>query len=150
MPDTIPQERTCLDLKALQDAPINYQLQATEIGPMLDNLAAGSEVKMPNTWQEPHENHERFSGFTCPECRGPLYEHGGPPVEFCCRVGHVFPLKTLLDEETVTQERKMYEAIVALEEGADLAEYAALRGVARNGNLKKEAEQLHMQRKYAD
>ena len=70
---------------------------------------------------------EHLTGFTCPECRGPLYEHRSTPPEFRCRVGHLFPLKTLLEEETSTQERKLYEAIVSLEEGADLAEYAAAR-----------------------
>jgi two-component system, chemotaxis family, protein-glutamate methylesterase/glutaminase len=129
-----------MPMSAVEDAPVNYQLRAAEIGPMLIKLASGSEVDMPKLRES--SKHNRFSGFTCPECRGPLYEHAEPPLEFRCRVGHVFPLKTLLDEETSTQERKMYEAIVALEEGADLAEYAAARGVATNGNLTKEAEQL--------
>ena len=132
-----------MPLNALKDAPVNYQLRATEIGPMLVQLASEVvEVDMPNTSTEPSENANHFSGFTCPECRGPLYESTTEPLEFRCRVGHVFPLKTLLDEETGTQERKLYEAIVALEEGADLAEYAAARGVTGNGNLKKEAAQL--------
>lgn len=33
----------------------------------------------------------------------------------------------LLDEHTSTQEKKLYEALLALEEGADLAEYMATR-----------------------
>jgi two-component system chemotaxis response regulator CheB len=83
----------------------------------------------------------RFSGFTCPECRGPLYENGNP-AEFRCRVGHVMSLKTLLDEHTSVQERKLYEAIVALEEGADLAERMANAGADDDQDFRKEAEQL--------
>jgi two-component system, chemotaxis family, protein-glutamate methylesterase/glutaminase len=113
-----------------------------EIGPMLVELASGGDVRMPNPIREACESQSRFSGFTCPECRGPLYERKEPPMEFRCRVGHIFPLKTLLDEQTSTQERKMYEAIVALEEGADMAEYAAAHGVPSNGDLYKEAHQL--------
>jgi hypothetical protein len=51
--------------------------------------------------------------------------------------------KTLLEEHTSTQERKLYEAIVALQEGADLAEYMAERvDGPEQQDLRKEAEQL--------
>jgi hypothetical protein len=50
-------------------------------------------------------------------------------VEFRCRVGHILSLETLVEEATSTQERKLYEAIVALEEGSDLASFAAKRMV---------------------
>ncbi len=84
----------------------------------------------------------QFSGFTCPECRGPLYENGAPS-EFRCRVGHVLSLKTLFDEHTSVQERKLYEAIVALEEGSDLAERIALdKDGVEQDELRMEAEQL--------
>ena len=65
------------------------------------------------------------------------------PREFKCRVGHVFPIETLIQESTSTQERKMYEAVVSLEEGADMAELAA--GTAEDGKsfqLLVEARQL--------
>jgi two-component system, chemotaxis family, protein-glutamate methylesterase/glutaminase len=135
-----------MPLNALEDAPIAYQLSAIDIGPALVQLTSGNAVNIPNGLPDQlsqRKNH--FSGFTCPECRGPLYERLEPPSEFRCRVGHVFPLKTLIEEATATQERKMYEAVVALEEGAELAEYAVQRGVSGNGNLRIEAEQLRKQ-----
>ena len=47
------------------------------------------------------------------------------PAEFRCRVGLVMSMGTLIDEHTSTQKRKLYEAIVAVQEGADLAERMA-------------------------
>ena len=63
--------------------------------------------------------------------------------EFRCRVGHALSLKTLFDEHTSTQERKLYEAVVALEEGADLAERMAQdKAGVEHDELNNEAEQL--------
>jgi len=85
----------------------------------------------------------RFSGFSCPECQGPLWEEPGESHEFRCRVGHVFPLKTLISEHTSAEERKLYAAILALEEGADLAEYTMQSaGEVRREALRAEASQL--------
>ena len=68
--------------------------------------------------------------------------------QFRCLVGHVLSLKTLFDEHTSTQERKLYKAIVALQEGAGLAEYtAASIGGGEREELNKEAAQL---RRHAD
>lgn len=127
---------------AVQDAPVNYRLKADQISSLVVELVGGVEVSpMPQVSGTSENAPSQFSGFTCPECRGPLYKHRDKPIEFKCRVGHVFPLKTLLDEATSTQERKLYEAIVALEEGADMAEFAA-EEEGRNGSLVKEAKQL--------
>jgi len=115
-----------MPLVALKDVPINYKLSSVEIGDELCRLATQSAPVQPAETSFVNEvSLERFSGFTCPECRGPLYEHRAEPLEFKCRVGHVFPLRTLLQETAATQERKMYEAVVSLEEGTDLAEQAA-------------------------
>jgi two-component system chemotaxis response regulator CheB len=133
-----------MPLNALRDAAVHYRLPAAEIGKLLPRLVEGQEMP-ENQLQTPLEDCEKqFSGFTCPECRGPLYERTGPgPVEFRCRVGHIWSLKTLVDEHTSTQERKLYEAIVALEEGADLALFTANRVEGeQQSSLRREAEQL--------
>jgi two-component system chemotaxis response regulator CheB len=133
-----------MPMTALESVPINFKLRATEIGPQLVNIV---------TSLEPHDlltgpivnqiQHERFSGFTCPECRGPLYEHRKRLTEFICRVGHIFPLRTLLEETTSTQEKALYQAIVSLEEGADIAERAAREATgSEREQLLAEAQQL--------
>jgi two-component system, chemotaxis family, protein-glutamate methylesterase/glutaminase len=74
-----------LPLNALEDAPINYQLSAIDIGPALLQLASANAVNMPTGLPEQlSERNNRFSGFTCPECRGPLYERLEPPCVFRC------------------------------------------------------------------
>jgi len=133
-----------MPMSALEAVPINFKLRAAEIGPRL--------VEMVNSAPPPDERHEqivrealreRFSGFSCPECRGPLYEGRSESAEFRWRVGHAFPLQSLVEEATSTQERKMYEAVLSLEEGADISELAAtrLREVDRE-QLLAEAKQL--------
>lgn len=135
-----------MPLNALQDAQIDFRAHSAEIGPLITKLASG---EMKNERIDPLEDESEglFSGLTCPECRGPLYEiRRKGPAEFKCRVGHVISLTTLLDEQTSTQERKLYEAIVALKEGAELADYAAARiEGADQDELRREAEQLRQQ-----
>jgi two-component system chemotaxis response regulator CheB len=131
-----------MPLNALNDATVHHTLTVAEMGRALNRLVE-EEIPSKSTGKEeiagdmPH-----FSGFTCPECRGPLYENG-QRTEFRCRVGHVLSLKTLFEEHTSTQERKLYEAIVALDEGADLAERMAASGdSAEQDDLRREAAQL--------
>lgn len=132
-----------MPMNALQDVPVNHVSRASEMASLLIKIVDGCEVPdMPESVRVPTNGPERLTGFTCPECRGPLYEHRVQPPEFRCRVGHLFPLKTMLEEHTITEERKLYEAIVALEEGADLAEYAAARGDQGDAQLTREAKQL--------
>ncbi|MBV8808976.1 MAG: hypothetical protein JO033_09900 [Acidobacteriaceae bacterium] len=45
----------------------------------------------------------------------------GRVKEYRCRVGHTFSAKSMLSEHFAAQEKALYAAIVALEEGASLA-----------------------------
>ena len=133
-----------MPLNALRDVPIDYRVPAEEISSLIRCLVLGEEVVKGGAGStRTNDNEEKFSGFSCPECRGPLWETQEGPLEFRCRVGHCFSLKTLIDEHTSTQERKLYEAIVALEEGALLSERALDHtSPALHEGLRKEAEQL--------
>lgn len=129
---------------ALQGARIDYKLKAAEIGVMIGRIVNGEEEPPGRTADLNPAQKEEFSGFTCPECRGPLYtKKGEGPAEFRCRVGHVISLGTLIEESGSTQERKLYEAIVALEEGSDLARLAAGRATGgEKDDFLREADQL--------
>lgn len=132
---------------ALQNMPIHYCLRASEIAAMLNRLVEGKESpRLLTTHLEENSLPEIFSGFTCPECHGPLFGNAANGNGFRCRVGHAFSLPSLLEESAVTQERRMYEALVALEEGAALAELSAktLKTASRT-QLKGEAQQLRHQ-----
>lgn len=131
-----------MPLNALNDAIVHHTLTVSEIGRVLTELVGSKVTVAPRREEVLGKSINRFSGFTCPECRGPLYEDGQNPIEFRCRVGHVLSLKTLFEEHASTQERKLYEAIVALEEGADLAERVAKGEEPNRSELQEEANQL--------
>lgn len=112
---------------ALQQVPVDFTASIEDIPALLARLCEGEAM-------EDHLHHKPearagvgYLGFTCPECHGPLSETRQEPVEFRCRVGHTFSTRMLLDGNASARERKLYEAIVALEEGADIAEFAAAR-----------------------
>ena len=134
-----------MPLNALRDARVDYRVPSAEIGPLISKLASG-DMK-PERSELPQNDERVFSGFTCPECRGPLFQiKQKGPLEFKCRVGHAMSLAMLLDQEASTQERKLYEAIVALQDGAELADYAANRVEGANAEaLRNEAGQLRRQ-----
>jgi two-component system, chemotaxis family, protein-glutamate methylesterase/glutaminase len=74
-----------------------------------------------------------YSGFTCPECGGPLYhtrEHTADSYD--CLVGHRWSPESLLEEQASTVERAMWLAIRSLDERrrltGRLAESARTRG----------------------
>jgi two-component system chemotaxis response regulator CheB len=67
-----------------------------------------------------------YSGFTCPECGGPLYharEHAADSYD--CLVGHRWSPESLLEEQTNTVERAMWLAIRSLDERSRLTERLA-------------------------
>lgn len=66
------------------------------------------------------------SGFTCPECGGPLYharEHAADSYD--CLVGHRWSPESLLEEQASTVERAMWLAIRSLDERRRLTERLA-------------------------
>lgn len=128
---------------ALHDAPIDYRVRSDEIAPLVNCLVSGEPVAKKAPAPQLRNHDEKFSGFSCPECHGPLWQVPEGPPEFQCRVGHTFSLKSLIDEHASTQERKLYEAILALEEGAALSDRAVhYLGEECREELTKEAEQL--------
>jgi two-component system chemotaxis response regulator CheB len=67
-----------------------------------------------------------YSGFTCPECGGPLYharEHAADSYD--CLVGHRWSPESLLEEQATTVERAMWLAIRSLDERRRLTERLA-------------------------
>ena len=66
--------------------------------------------------------------LTCPECRGTIWEvPNGTMVQYRCRVGHSYSPRSMLAEHTAAQEKALWAAVVALEEGAVLASQLAKR-----------------------
>lgn len=83
-----------------------------------------------------HDTH-----LTCPECGGPLkHLKYGKINGFRCRIGHTYSTQSALAAHAEREEAALWHTIVALEEGADLAE--ELAGAVQtkfSAGLRKEA-----------
>jgi two-component system chemotaxis response regulator CheB len=139
-----PDDAVCpsMPVSAMQDVVIDYRVAADDMGGLLNELVRKKTSARVEPLEEPAG--PRFSGVTCPECRGPLFEtERNGLYEFHCRVGHRYSSMVLLNEHMSTEERKLYEAVVALDEGADLSEYLAPRVEATDRErLVHQAEEL--------
>ncbi len=77
------------------------------------------------------------SGFTCPECKGSLWEQmegdgdGGTVVSYECRVSHKYSFETLVSSKAHEVEAAIWAAINALEERAALLRKSAARARSR-------------------
>jgi two-component system, chemotaxis family, protein-glutamate methylesterase/glutaminase len=116
-----------MPLSALREIDVDYTVGIAEMGQLLCRLATGEgEGKRTSLGKEAME--PTLTDLTCPECRGTIWEvPRGNGSEFRCRVGHTYSPKTMLAEHYSTQEKALYSAIVALEEGASLANRLADR-----------------------
>jgi len=61
------------------------------------------------------------SGFTCPECRGPLWEiHEGEAVRYRCRVGHAYSEQSMIEAQGDSVETALWTALEVLQERSEL------------------------------
>jgi two-component system, chemotaxis family, protein-glutamate methylesterase/glutaminase len=111
-----------MPLSTLREVEADYTVPLAEIGPLLgrllkENGSGDISVQRENPGMQP-----RVVDLTCPECRGTIWEvQNGPLMQYRCRVGHSFSPRSMLAEHTAAQEKALWAAIVALEEGAVLA-----------------------------
>jgi two-component system, chemotaxis family, protein-glutamate methylesterase/glutaminase len=110
-----------MPLSALRELAVDYTIRLPEMGPLLCRLAVG-EGEGKRTSLEKEDMEPTLTDLTCPECRGTIWEVPmGNACEYRCRVGHTYSPKTMLAAAWATQENVLYSAIVALQEGASLA-----------------------------
>ncbi|HZU23062.1 MAG TPA: chemotaxis protein CheB, partial [Terriglobales bacterium] len=113
-----------MPLSALREIEIDYTVGAAEIGPLLYRLATSACERPPQSHVENRgiQLEGQLTDLTCPDCRGTIWEvQRGNSKDYRCRVGHTYSAKTMLAEHFAAQEKALYAAIVALEEGASLA-----------------------------
>ncbi len=134
---------------AMERVRVDYCLPLSDIAPLLSNLArdaanedrpAPSDMEMEveiaageTNAPEAIEKLGRPSEFTCPECRGVLWELNDKDLlRFRCRAGHAYLAESLHEEQSETEEDMLWEAFRALEEGAALARRIAESERGRN------------------
>ncbi|WP_051759659.1 chemotaxis protein CheB [Herbidospora cretacea] len=80
---------------------------------LLRDLARYLTPRLPST---PPEGEP--SGFTCPDCSGPLYlRPGAADIRYDCRVGHSWSMETMIAGQADAVERALWVAVLRLEEG---------------------------------
>jgi two-component system chemotaxis response regulator CheB len=128
---------------ALRVLQPDYKCRLDEIGPLVRDLVAG--VVKPNGRRPVTEPVDQSYGqeqglpidvkmlgtpsaFTCPDCNGALWElQDGKLLRYRCRVGHAFSQQSMLEAQSDTVERALWEAVRTLEESAAMS-----RRIARN------------------
>ncbi len=120
---------------ALEYVDVNYCLPLSAIPALLVRLAhepaEGEEAypvpkamelesKLAASDPRTMENEERpgaLSAFTCPECKGPLWElHDGKLIRFRCRQGHAFTADAMLNGQAEAVEDALWTALNILQE----------------------------------
>lgn len=111
-----------MPLSTLREVEADYTLPLAEIGALLGRLSSNNGNSETSVQRENPGMHPRVVDLTCPECRGTIWEvPNGPLTQYRCRVGHSYSPRTMLAEHTAAQEKALWAAVVALEEGAVLA-----------------------------
>jgi two-component system chemotaxis response regulator CheB len=67
------------------------------------------------------------SAFTCPACKGALWELQGGVLRYRCHVGHAYSADSLLASQSEVVEEALFSAIRAMEERAAMSRRIAAR-----------------------
>jgi two-component system chemotaxis response regulator CheB len=136
---------------ALEYVSTDYCLPLAHIGSTLNRLArepapadadypVPEEMKteakileMDESMMESKQRPGNISVFTCPECKGPLWElRDGELLRFRCRQGHAFTGETMMAEQTEAVEDALWTALNILQESAQMSERMAAESRQRN------------------
>jgi two-component system, chemotaxis family, protein-glutamate methylesterase/glutaminase len=141
---------------AVLENEVDHILPVREIGPLLVDLAGqvvdgAPELNPPERIKTEIEfakmNRDvsdmntlgALSPFTCPACRGALWElHDGDHLRYRCHVGHAYSRDTLLSEQTTAIEDALFQALRAVEEKATALRRLSERHAGRSAPLMTE------------
>jgi len=149
-----------MPMNALMHNRIDHRLPLEGIAALLTELAQeGSDPFEPRRAPPPGLENEvayaklqrslhhtsalgRLSPFTCPSCRGALWElEEGEHLRYRCHTGHAYSQTSLLVDQGVEVEESLYSAMRAVEEKAATLRRLAERWPERMSDVKKEYEQ---------
>jgi two-component system chemotaxis response regulator CheB len=137
---------------------VDYSLPVSEIVPLLARLAQEEVTLDPGMARPSNIKTEvefaamdrditdmdklgTLSPFTCPSCRGALWElQDGDVLRYRCHTGHAFSRDSLLGEQEIAIEEALYAALRAVEEKATALRKLSERHAGRSEALEKEFE----------
>lgn len=136
---------------ASANVQIDYSLRLDQIASLLCLLASEKKTEIEMEIQpEINGKAPAFSGLTCPERRGPVWEQDyGPIKEFRCRVGHAYSFESMVEQHAVTTERALWTAVLAMEEKVLLKRQASERAPDQESRREYEREALAKERQAA-
>jgi two-component system chemotaxis response regulator CheB len=126
-----------MPLSALDNVAVDHKAAARDIGPLLAHLAGEEAAPEPALVGRARERFEaeikiarggdsrvedilqygELSPFTCPECHGVLATfRDGKVIRFRCHTGHSLSSGTLLEGASEQVEKRLFEAVRALDE----------------------------------
>ena len=144
---------------AAKAVDVDYTLPVSEIGPLLVKLASEpldpnreiirpanikTEIEFAKMDRDITDMHKLgpLSPFTCPTCRGALWElqNDGDILRYRCHTGHAFSKDSLLTEQTVAVEETLYASLRAVEEKAAILRRLSERHAGRSEALERDYE----------
>ena len=127
----------CLPIAGI--APLLRQLASVpakddKVYPTPEILKVETRIsRLEESEMEDVEKIGELSAFTCPDCRGALWElRDGDLLRFRCHVGHAFSAESLMADQSEELENALWAALRSLEENAALARRMAARAGERN------------------
>jgi two-component system, chemotaxis family, protein-glutamate methylesterase/glutaminase len=108
---------------AVDNVPVDYVVRTEDMPALLlRELRDGVPAEIGGPVEE------RSSDLTCPECRGPITEfRSGKLIEYRCRVGHAYSVLAFAQDHRSAIERKLWEAVLVLEESAEIADRLSMQ-----------------------
>ena len=105
---------------ALVNVDVDFVVELAELPALLTTLAGRESEKAIGV---SNDMQTKLTRLTCPDCNGPIEEfQAGAMPEFKCRVGHSYSPASMVAAHAEWLERALWAAVLALEEGAELAE----------------------------
>lgn len=112
-----------MPLNALKNVEVDHAVAIRDMPALLSRLVL-EDGKMQRGAVEKEKGNP--IDITCPDCRGALTQYRfGPITEYRCRVGHAHSPLSIVNTHRETQERALWAAVVALEEGVTLSKQLA-------------------------
>lgn len=136
---------------AMENVALDHCLPVAGIAPLLARLASvpakddavypvpeilkveTNISRLEESEMEDVEKIGELSAFTCPDCKGALWElRDGDLLRFRCHVGHAFSAETLMAVQSEDLENALWAALRSLEENAALSRRMAARASEHN------------------